>query len=679
MLTKRYSTFSLIFDSTCLIIFSSLHHASSRRFLSVIRSVSTFRTHSCGELRQEPHEGQRVTLTGWVDAIRPFGPISFLSLRDRNGITQLVFEKNFLRLADDVVSKIRPESVIQASGIVRARPVSMQNNKMATGAVEVVVDKITELNSCVNLPIQVSAGSKVANEDTRLRHRYLDLRRSALQQNLMVRSHISLAARNFLCSEGFLEIETPTLFKSTPEGAREFLVPTRNQGLFYALTQSPQQYKQLLMVGGLDRYFQLARCYRDEGGRADRQPEFTQIDLEMSFVSHEDIMNLVERLVKEIWKAADKELSDRPFVRMAFDEAMHRFGVDKPDTRYGIELQDVDDLLQECEFAPFKMALANSHTKVYNNRGVVRAINAKNLANGAFSRKEIDDLENVAKRVSNTAGTFVVKVDAGKQWKSSLAKKLSAYEIDQLNKRLDAKEGDILIFAAGPYHDVNTLLGRLRTHTSQLLYAKGFLQAELDPNNFHHLWVIDFPMFERSEDDDGNIHANGDKISLSAIHHPFTAPRADHAVLLDEILVTAARSDGKSLLEDPEIVEKLLELTAQHYDIVCNGWELGGGSIRIHQAKLQQAIFEDVLELPALQRQSFEHLLQALSHGAPPHGGIALGLDRLVAILCGAPSLRDVIAFPKSATGNELMTNAPGFVLPEQLKEYYIQVRHDDK
>ena len=580
-------------------------------------------------------------------------------------------------MADDVVSKIRPESVIQASGIVRARPLKMRNDKMATGAVEVVVDEIVELNSCKNLPIQVSTGSKVANEDTRLRHRYLDLRRPALQQNLMVRSHISLAARNFLCSEGFLEIETPTLFKSTPEGAREFLVPTRNKGLFYALTQSPQQYKQLLMVGGLDKYFQLARCYRDEGGRADRQPEFTQIDLEMSFVSREDIMHLVERLVKEVWRAADKELPDRPFVRMTFDEAMHRFGVDKPDTRYGIELQNVDDLLQGCEFAPFKTALANSHTKVYNNRGVIRAINAKSLASGTFSRKEIDELESVAKRACNFADAFVVKVNAGKQWKSLLAKKLSAREIDQLNERLDAEEGDILIFGAGAYHDVNILLGRLRTHTSRLLYAKGFLQAELDPNNFHHLWVIDFPMFERSDDE--NIHANGDKVSLSATHHPFTAPRADHAVLLDDILTTAARSDDKSLLEDPEIAEKLLEITAQHYDIVCNGWELGGGSIRIHQAKLQQAIFEDVLELPTLQRQSFEHLLQALSHGAPPHGGIALGLDRLVAILCGAPSLRDVIAFPKSATGNELMTDAPGVVLLEQLEEYHIQVRHGEE
>ncbi|KAK1931405.1 Aspartate--tRNA(Asp/Asn) ligase [Phytophthora citrophthora] len=552
----------------------------------------------------------------------------------------------------------------------------MRNEKMATGAVEVVVDEISELNSCVNLPIQVATGSEVANEDTRLRHRYLDLRRAALQQNLVVRSKISLAARNFLCSEGFLEIETPTLFKSTPEGAREFLVPTRNEGQFYALTQSPQQYKQLLMVGGLDRYFQLARCYRDEGGRADRQPEFTQIDLEMSFVTREDVMELMERLVKQIWKSADKELPDRPFVRMAFDEAMHRFGVDKPDTRYGVELRDVDDLLHECEFAPFKAALAIKNPKIHSKRGVVRAINAKALASGGFSRKDMDELEKVAKRASKSAGAFVVKVEADKQWKSSLAKKLSPSEIEQLNERLNAEEGDVLIFSAGSYHDVNTLLGRLRTHTSQLLYAKGFLQEELDPNNFNHLWVIDFPMFERSEDDDGNVLESGDKISLSATHHPFTAPRADHAEILNEIL---ARGETNSLLEDPETVEKLLEITAQHYDIVCNGWELGGGSIRIHQAKLQQQVFEDVLELPNLQRQSFEHLLQALSHGAPPHGGIALGLDRLVAILCGAPSLRDVIAFPKSSTGNELMTNAPGPVLPEQLEEYHIQVHHEEK
>ncbi|CEG44518.1 aspartate-trna ligase [Plasmopara halstedii] len=656
-------------------LFTRLRQGLTR--IQSARFFSSFRTHSCGELRQKSHEGHRVTLSGWVDSIRPFGPICFLSLRDRYGITQLVLESNFLAVASDVIYKIRPESVIQATGIVRARPVNMHNPKIATGAIEVVVDKLVELNACVNLPLQVATGSDIANEDTRLRHRYLDLRRSALQQNLVIRSKISLATRNFLCSEGFLEIETPTLFKSTPEGAREFLVPTRTAGQFYALTQSPQQYKQLLMVGGLDRYFQLARCYRDEGGRADRQPEFTQIDLEMSFVTREDVMELVERLVKEIWKSAGKNLPDRKFKRMTLKEAMNRFGVDKPDTRFGIELQDVDDILQECEFTPFKTAIANKDSKSFDNSGVIRAINAKSLASGRFSRKDIDELKMVAKRGSKTSSIFVVEVQTDKKWKSSLTTKLTESAINQLNTRLDAKENDVLIFSAGPYSDVNATLGRLRTHTAQLLYTKGFLQKELDPSNFHHLWVIDFPMFERIEDNNDSFNDIGNgQISLSATHHPFTAPCSEDAVILDEIL--AGKGKKQKLLEDPEIVKKLLNISAQHYDIVCNGWELGGGSIRIHQAELQRAIFEDVLDLSTLQRQSFKHLLQALSHGAPPHGGFALGLDRLVAILCGASSLRDVIAFPKSSTGNELMTNAPGPVLPEQLKEYHIQVQHKD-
>lgn len=569
------------------------------------------------------------------------------------------------------MSKLRPESVIQATGVVRVRPTKMRNDQMATGAVELLVDEITELNACAaSLPLQVAAGSEVANEETRLRYRYLDLRRSLLQQNLVLRSQISLATRNFLCSQGFLEIETPTLFKSTPEGAREFLVPTRNKGLFYALTQSPQQYKQLLMVGGLDRYFQLARCYRDEGGRADRQPEFTQIDLEMSFVKRDDIMNVIEQLVKQIWKAADKDLPAKPFLRMSFREAMHRFGVDKPDTRYGLELQDVSDLLQATVFPVFQHALSIKGS-TQAKTGVVRAINAKGLALQGFSRKDSDEIEKTAKRLSKS-GVIVVKVEDDAQWKqSSFVKQLSRNEIEQLNERLQVETGDVLLFAAGEYDAVTTLLGRMRTHASQLLYAKGMLQTELDPANFNHLWIIDFPMFEQSEDVEP---VEGEPAVLSATHHPFTAPSDADLLVLNEILAKHSEEGAGSLLKDPATVDKLLALRAQHFDIVCNGWELGGGSIRIHNAKLQQVVFEDVLELPTLQRQSFEHLLEALSHGAPPHGGIALGLDRLVAILCGAPSLRDVIAFPKSSTGNELMTNAPGPVLTEQLEEYHIQL-----
>jgi aspartyl-tRNA synthetase len=561
----------------------------------------------------------------------------------------------------EVFSALRPESVIQATGVVRLRPENMRNAKLATGDVEVLVENLESLNTCAaNLPLQVATGSELSSEETRLRHRYLDLRRAQLQQNLVLRSEVALATRNFLCGEGFIEIETPTLFKSTPEGAREFLVPTRTRGQFYALTQSPQQYKQLLMVGGLDRYFQLARCYRDEGGRADRQPEFTQIDIEMSFVKQDDLMGLVERMVKKIWTAAGKPLGDTAFPRMAFTEAMHRFGVDKPDTRFGLELQDVHDVVQQSAFPPFQQALATGKT------GTVRAINAKCLAANGFSRKDLDELEKTAKRLGTTP-VFVVKVDADRQWKASLAKKLSTAEMEALNERLDAEEGDVLLFSAGAYDAVTSVLGRLRIHCAQLLLAKGFLQKELAPDNFNHLWVVNFPMFERNEDAEDD-----ETVQLSATHHPFTAPTDESAVVLDELLRGA--TDKGSLLQDPAAVGQLLQLRAQHYDLVCNGWELGGGSIRIHEASLQQAVFEEVLTLPPAQRQSFEHLLQALSHGAPPHGGIALGLDRLVAILCGAPSLRDVIAFPKSSTGNELMTSAPGPVATQQLDEYHIQL-----
>ncbi|KAF0698770.1 Aste57867_10628 [Aphanomyces stellatus] len=613
------------------------------------RAMSTthvFRSHTCGELRVKD-VGKSIKLSGWVDAIRPFGPMTFVSLRDRHGTTQLVFDND-----NSVASAnlLKPETVVRITGEVRGRPADMVNAKMSTGAVEVVVDSLETLNTTSPLPLQVAIGSEVANEETRLRHRYLDLRRPVLQQNLVVRSNVAMTARNYLCQHGFLEIETPTLFKSTPEGAREFLVPTRTKNQFYALTQSPQQYKQLLMVGGLDRYFQLARCYRDEGGRADRQPEFTQIDLEMSFVTQQDIMNVIEGMVKDIWKCTDVHLT-KAFPIMSYAEAMDRFGVDKPDTRFGLEMRDLSTTIPPSVFG-------------LEDNVVVRAINVKHLAQDGFSRKDIAELESLSKRLSvDGRGVYTVKIEDHAAWKSSLAKRLSPEQMQHANEALDAEAGDVLLLATGSYANVCTLLGRMRLQCAQQLYAKGHLQAELDPFNYHHLWVVDFPMFELDADGTG----------LSATHHPFTAPKECDLAKLQALLAT-----GKNAWETPEMQAELLTIKAQHMDLVCNGWELGGGSIRLHSKDLQYAVLQQVLNLPEIQKKSFEHLLDALGHGAPPHGGIALGLDRLIAILCGAPSLRDVIAFPKSTTGNELMTGSPGPVTTEQLTEYHIAVTKSD-
>ncbi|OQR80601.1 aspartyl-tRNA synthetase [Thraustotheca clavata] len=614
-------------------------------------ATSEFRTHTCGGLR-DSNAGEKIKLSGWVDAVRTFGPLTFVSLRDRHGTTQLVFS-NDSKVSLEEANQLKPESVIRITGDVRERPSNMRNSNMATGDVEVVVDSLETLNTCAQLPLQVSTGSEVASEEIRLRHRYLDLRRASLQQNLVIRSKVSMTARNYLCDHGFLEIETPTLFKSTPEGAREFLVPTRTKNQFYALTQSPQQYKQLLMVGGLDRYFQLARCYRDEGGRADRQPEFTQIDLEMSFVEQSDIMGTIEGMVKKIWQVAGATIDlDKKFPIMSFDEAMSRYGVDKPDTRYGLEMRDVTQLMPQ---------------DVFQGVESVRAINAKKLGLNSFSRKDISELEALSKRLSvDGKGVFVVKVEEvanslkNQTWKSSLAKKLSPEQLGSLNELLDVEAGDVILISSGSYSNVCTLLGRMRIQCAQQLYAKGFLQEELNPLNYNHLWVVDFPMFELDDDAKG----------LSATHHPFTAPQAQHLPKLLELL-----GSGHNAWEDAKMQDELLKIKAQHFDLVCNGWELGGGSIRIHSMDLQNAVLQQVLNLPEVQKKSFEHLLHALGHGAPPHGGMALGLDRLVAILCGAPSLRDVIAFPKSTTGNELMTGSPGPVTPEQLHEYHITVK----
>lgn len=452
-------------------------------------------------------------------------------------------------------------------------------------------------------------------------------------------------ARNYLTREGFLEIETPTLFKSTPEGAREFLVPTREKDAFYALTQSPQQYKQLLMVAGLDRYFQIARCYRDEGGRADRQPEFTQIDLEMSFIDQSHIQNLIEGLVCSIWSAASEHQTDLqvpsgPFPVMSYTEAISRFGSDKPDTRYGLEIVNLSDLFTDSNFPLFSTA------------ETVQAINVTQLAKTDFSLKHLKELQSAC-QMAQVDGTsaFAFKIDENNQWKSSFAKQLSPESMNQASERLQHAPGDVVIIVAGNDHEsVCTHLGRMRQHCAKELHQRGYLQEELRLNRFNLLWITDFPMFER---EDGKIKAT---------HHPFTAVSPSSRVDLEEILANPNAIDEK----------KLLNLQAQHLDLVCNGWELGGGSIRIHESHVQAAVMRDILDLPQAQFESFQHLLTALSQGCPPHGGIALGLDRLVAIICQASSLRDVIAFPKSTTGKELMTGSPSAVTPEQLAEYHL-------
>ncbi|RHY04041.1 hypothetical protein DYB25_003738 [Aphanomyces astaci] len=522
------------------------------------RTLSThaFRSHTCGELRVDDI-GKEIKLSGWVDAIRSFGPMTFVSIRDRHGTTQLVFGKdNHV----DSANLLKPETVIRVTGQVpdlptsyhknplnhdqvRGRPIDMVNANMGTGAVEVVVDSVDTLNTTSPLPLQVSTGSEVANEDTRLRHRYLDLRRPALQQNLALRSNVSMTARNYLCQLGFLEIETPTLFKSTPEGAREFLVPTRSKNQFYALTQSPQQYKQV-------RLFFLVASWG---------------------------------MVKSIWKCANVSL-DHAFPIMSYSDAMDRFGVDKPDTRFGLELKDLSDIIPVDVFG--------SSTTTSPSTDVVRAINVKQLAKGGFSRKDMADLEALAKRLSvDGRGVYAVKIEDNIKWKSSVAKKLSAAQLDQVNHRLDVEDDDVLLLTCGSYANVCTLLGRMRLQTSQLLYARGQLQEELDPFKYNHLWIVDFPMFEM--DNDG----------LSATHHPFTAPREDDLAKLKALLAT-----GKNAWEDPAMQNELLTIKAQHMDLVCNGWELGGGSIRLHSMELQQSVLQQVLNLPDIQVRATHQL-----------------------------------------------------------------------
>lgn len=592
------------------------------------------RTHHCNEIRPA-HIGQTVTLSGWVHSRRDLGGLIFIDIRDREGRTQTVFDPSALP-ADlfEKASSLRSESVICVTGQVRQRPEGTTNSKIATGEVEVVARNLEVLNQAAVLPFPIDdpeVTSKV-NEELRLQYRYLDLRRPEMIRNLRLRSKLAIATRQYLDDQGFLEVETPTLFKSTPEGAREFLVPSRtNPGQFFALPQSPQQFKQILMVAGVERYFQLARCYRDEDLRADRQPEFTQVDIEMSFIEREDIYNLMEGLLKKLWKVALNMDIPTPFPRVPFAEIMNRYGIDKPDTRFGMELTDFTEEFRASKFKVFSGTIANG--------GVVKAINAKGLA--CATQGQIQTMTDYAMSFG-AKGLAFIKVEKG-EWKSPIVKFFSPEEKDALTQKLGIEEGDLILFAADQWLNACEILGKIRLYCAEVLKSQGKLSIPADKFNF--LWVVDFPLL--SFDKEMNRWYSS--------HHPFTAPVAE---------------------DIPELKTNPKHVRGQHYDVVVNGVELGGGSIRIHQPEVQKVIFEEVLQIPPDMVQArFGYMLEAFKYGAPPHGGIALGFDRLVAILCGTPSIRDVIAFPKTAKGTCLMTQSPAQVEPKQLRDLHIELK----
>jgi aspartyl-tRNA synthetase len=592
------------------------------------------RTHHCNELRLS-HSGQTVTLSGWVHSRRDLGGVIFIDIRDREGRTQTVFDPSDLpKELFDRAAALRSECVISVTGKVRKRPEGTNNTKIATGEIEVAVTALEVLNMADVLPFPVDdpeVASKV-NEELRLKYRYLDLRRPEMARNMRLRSKVATAARVYFDEQGFLEVETPILFKSTPEGAREFLVPNRRDpGTFYALPQSPQQFKQICMVGGIERYYQLARCFRDEDQRADRQLEFTQVDIEMSFIEREDIYALIEGLLKRIWKTALNMDIPTPFKRISFQEALNRWGVDKPDSRYGMELVDFTEEFRASSFKVFSGAVATG--------GVVKAINAKGLA-GA-TQGQIETMTDYAKSFG-AKGLAYIKVEKG-EWKSPIVKFFNDAEKAALTEKLKIEEGDLILFAADQWLNACEILGKIRVYCADVLKAQGKLSIPTD--RFDFMWVIDFPLL--SFDKEQNRWYSS--------HHPFTAPVAEDIPFLNT---------------DPKKVR------GQHYDIVVNGVELGGGSIRIHQPDVQKTVFEEVLQIPPDMVQArFGYMLEAFRYGAPPHGGIALGFDRLIAILCNTPSIRDVIAFPKTAKGVDLMTEAPAAVEPKQLRDLYIDLR----
>lgn len=582
------------------------------------------RTHYCGSLGQS-QVGQKVVLMGWVDVRRDHGSLVFIDLRDREGIVQVVLDPNKSETA--AAKNLRGEFVLAIEGVVRARPDGMKNAKIATGAIEIEATRCEILNEAAVPPFQVNDDN--VNETLRLKYRYLDLRSPRLTKHLMVRHKVAQLVRGFLSENGFIEVETPILFKSTPEGARDYLVPSRvNPGTFYALPQSPQILKQLLMVSGYDRYFQIARCFRDEDLRADRQPEFSQIDMEMSFIDQEDIMEMNEKLLRMIWKEI-KGVEVGKIPRMSFQEAMDRYGNDKPDTRFGMEIKDLKSIVTGSGFKVFD--------DVLSREGIVRGIAVPK--GGSYSRGQFDKLTDMAKR-AGAKGLVWIKSEADGSLTSPVSKFFSPEKLAEMFKAVGAQNGDCALIVADDFETACASLSTLRNHLGKELNL-------IDTSKDNFLWVVDFPAFEYSPDEKRWVSR----------HHPFTSPKDE---FMQDLIDGNEASYGKML--------------AKAYDLVCNGYEMGGGSIRIYRTELQQAMFRLLGMNKEQQEAKFGFLLDALKFGAPPHGGIAWGMDRLVMLLCGTDAIREVIAFPKTAKASDLMADCPSEVNRDQLAEVGVRL-----